>query len=79
MDKTTQIDVGKFVQDKITKAKGVIVTRSHHLDGTRTYCIQPQEIDSGKPAGTCWMSECRIEIIEDTDNRSIGFSMCKSD
>lgn len=71
------IELGTFVQEKITKVKGTIITRSQHLDGTRTYCVQPQEIHSGKPAGTFWVSECRLESVEDTDNRSIGFDDSK--
>lgn len=79
MEKTKQIDLGKFVGDQITKVKGTIVTRSHHLDGTRTYCVQSQEIHNGKPADSFWVSECRLKIIDDPENRSIGFSECELD
>lgn len=68
-----QIELGEFVQDRITKVKGTIITRSHHLDGTRTYCVQSQEINNGKPADTFWVVECRLKVTEDIENRSIGF------
>lgn len=71
---TTRIELGEFVQDKITQVKGVIIIRSDHLDGTRTYCIQSQEMNAGKPADTFWVTECRLEVIDDPENRSIGFT-----
>lgn len=71
---SVMIKLGKFVQDKITKIKGVIITRSDHLDRTRTYCIQSQEMNGGKPADMFWVTECRLKVIDDPENRSIGFT-----
>ncbi len=57
------LDLGKQVESRVTKLKGVITSRSECLYGCNRYFIQPEAGSDGKVPDGWWVDEDDINVI----------------
>jgi hypothetical protein len=57
--------LGKRAKDKITGFSGILTARCEYLTGCNRYCIQPTDLQDGKPIDGLYFDEAQIEIISD--------------
>lgn len=57
--------LGKQVEAKVTKLRGVLTSRSENLYGCNRYFIQPAVGTEGKVPDGWWVDEDDIEIVGD--------------
>ena len=55
--------LGQRAKDKITGFEGILTARCEFLTGCNRYCIQPTELQDGKPIEGIYPDEGQIEII----------------
>ena len=53
------------MRDKITGFTGILTSRCEFLTGCNRYCIQPTELQEGRPIEGLYFDEAQIEIISD--------------
>lgn len=55
-------DLGLEAQDKITKMKGILISRIEYLTGCNRYGLQPRELHENKIIDAHFFDEDQIEI-----------------
>ncbi len=66
-----KIELGGSVREIITKAEGVVMCCTKHIDGTTTYGVQFLELIDGRPTEWITIDQGRLEVIN--GERIIGF------
>jgi hypothetical protein len=57
-------ELGDRVQDKITKQKGIVVAKTHWLNGCTRLTVQPEELKDGKPVEASCFDEPQLVILK---------------
>ena len=55
--------LGNEARDKITGFQGIITSRVEFLTGCNRYCVQPQQLETGKPLDPIYFDEGQIEVV----------------
>lgn len=58
-----KFDLGIEAKSNISGFKGIIVSRSEHLNGCNRYWLQPKVDKEGKVLDGYWFDEGEIEIV----------------
>lgn len=56
-------ELGATVRCRITGLTGILMSRTEHLFGCKTYTMQPNTIKDGEPAKAQWFDEGKLETI----------------
>ena len=57
------IELGSEVKSRISGYKGIVVSRSEHLNGCNRYLISPQKINKdGELPDSYWFDEHELEV-----------------
>ena len=56
------VELGAIVESNISGFKGMVVSRSEHLNGCNRYWVQPRVTKDGKIPDGLWFDEC--ELVE---------------
>jgi len=59
-----KIELGTKVKSNISGFKGIVVSRSEHLNGCYRYWVAPKVDKDGKLPDGYWFDEHELEIIE---------------
>lgn len=57
-------DLGSKAQSKITGFKGIITSRSEHVNGCNRYWLEPRVDKKGNAQQGYWFDEEELEILE---------------
>ena len=57
------VELGTEVKSNITGFRGIVTSRSEHLNGCNRYWIQPKVKKDGKYPDGCWLDEKELDII----------------
>lgn len=58
-----KFDLGIEAKSNVSGFKGIIVSRSEHLNGCNRYWLQPKVDKDGKVLDGYWIDEGEIEIV----------------
>jgi hypothetical protein len=62
--RTTGIEMGMQVRDKITGFQGIVVGQSRWLSGSHRFTVQPTELKDGKIAEAETLDEGRLTVMQ---------------
>lgn len=68
-----EIQLGSKVKDRITGFTGIAYKRCTFLYDTPTIAVIAQELASSKPVEEQWFCEPRLEVIETSEKKLIGY------
>lgn len=60
---------GDLVQDKLTKARGIITVRAEYRSGNICYHVAPKKLEAGKPAPGFWLDEGGLKLITKSNEK----------
>ncbi len=70
-------DIGDILRDKVTGLQGVVIVRAEYASRSRSYGIQPREIQNNTVPEYTWLDETTLELVE-SDVVDFGFEKLKS-
>ena len=58
------IELGSEVKSRISGYKGIVVSRSEHLNGCNRYLVSPQKVNKdGELPDSYWLDEHELEVV----------------
>lgn len=60
-----QLPFGLLAIDTLTKFQGSIVERTHYMDGTIQYRLQPDALGSVEIPDSAWFDSARVKLVGD--------------
>jgi hypothetical protein len=58
------VNLGDKVKDTVTGLTGIVVAKTHYLQGCTRIAVQPQKVKDGKPVEASWFDEPQLKLIE---------------